>query len=53
MGKKWEGGDVERWPGGGQKINLLREALESVKDEKDTLVMFVDRSVSQSLWPCL
>ena len=29
--------------GGGQKVMLLRKALEEVKDEKDLVVMFVDR----------
>jgi len=41
-GKQWKGGDVVRFPGGGQKINLLREAIEKMKNAEDWLVMFVD-----------
>ena len=43
MGRKWEGGDVARFPGGGQKILLLRDAIEKLKDRDDLVVMFVDR----------
>ena len=43
MGRKWVGGEVERFPGGGQKVLLLRDYLETVKDEKELLVMFTDR----------
>ena len=43
MGVAWKGGDVVRYPGGGQKINLLKPVVEKWKDEKDLVVMFVDR----------
>ena len=43
MGKKWTGGDVVRYPGGGQKINLLKPVLEKWKDDKNLIIMFVDR----------
>ena len=35
-------------PGGGFKINLLRQALEPLKDEQDTIILFTDRYV-----PCI
>jgi len=41
-GTEWKGGDVIRFPGGGQKVNLLRDAVEKLKDADDWLVMFVD-----------
>ena len=43
MGKKWEGGDIAKVAGGGQKVNLLKESMEALKDKKELLVMFVDR----------
>ena len=27
---RWQGGDVLRFPGGGQKVNLLREAINKL-----------------------
>jgi len=51
MGQKWEGGDVARNPGGGQKIRLLREAMEEFKNNEYLLIVFVDRLVSSaSVW---
>merc|ERR1711971_258083 len=41
MGQEWQGGDMN-FPGGGWKVNLLKEAMEEIKDEKDTMVMFTD-----------
>jgi len=41
MGQEWQGGDMN-FPGGGWKVNLLKEAMEEIKDEKDTIVMFTD-----------
>jgi len=38
-GVKWEGGTMEA-PGGGQKINLMKEYLHSVPDS--TIIMFID-----------
>jgi hypothetical protein len=46
MGQKWEGGDIVRYAGGGQKVNLLKHGLEEVMkndNRKDLVVMFVDR----------
>ena len=45
MGQDWKGGDVVRYPGGGQKVNLLKPVVEQWKDEKNTVIMFVDRCV--------
>ena len=45
MGDAWEGGDMAMGTGGGQKVMLLRRAMEELKDEKDLIVMFVDRWV--------
>ncbi len=45
MGVAWNGGDIVRYPGGGHKINLLRPIVEKWKDEKNLIVMFVDRFV--------
>jgi len=39
-GVDWTGGDVKKGPGGGMKINLLREELENYRD--NDVVMFVD-----------
>ncbi|XP_055376791.1 procollagen-lysine,2-oxoglutarate 5-dioxygenase [Condylostylus longicornis] len=41
MGKIWNGGDMSS-VGGGQKINYLKEAVESLKDKKSTIIMFTD-----------
>ena len=43
MGQDWKGGDVIRYPGGGHKVNLLKPVVEQWKEEKNTVVMFVDR----------
>ena len=45
MGEEWTGGDVLKFPGGAQKIILLRRALEALKEQPDRVVMFVDRQV--------
>lgn len=42
MGKTWKGGDIARFPGGGQKVNLLKDAIKSVKDDNNIIVMFTD-----------
>ncbi|XP_049607995.1 procollagen-lysine,2-oxoglutarate 5-dioxygenase 1 isoform X1 [Syngnathus scovelli] len=39
-GQKWEGGD-DMFPGGGQKVRILKAALETMKDE-DKIIVFVD-----------
>ena len=45
MGEEWRGGDIQRYPGGGFKLNLLKPILEKWKESKDLVVMFVDRQV--------
>ncbi|XP_071331207.1 procollagen-lysine,2-oxoglutarate 5-dioxygenase 1 isoform X2 [Trachinotus anak] len=40
-GQKWRGGDYMSAPGGGQKVQLLKEALEEMKDE-DKIILFID-----------
>lgn len=41
-GEKWRGGDYMSAPGGGQKVRLLKAALDDMKDE-DKIIMFIDR----------
>ncbi|CAK6968723.1 procollagen-lysine%2C2-oxoglutarate 5-dioxygenase 1 [Scomber scombrus] len=41
QGEKWTGGDYMSAPGGGQKVRLLKEALEKMKDE-DKIILFID-----------
>ncbi|KAM7543176.1 hypothetical protein Aperf_G00000010653 [Anoplocephala perfoliata] len=41
-GENWLGGDVIHFPGGGQKVRLLREALEPFAADNENLVLFVD-----------
>lgn len=43
MGQEWRGGDIQTYPGGGFKLNLIKPLLEKWKDNKDIIVMFVDR----------
>ncbi|XP_020486040.1 procollagen-lysine,2-oxoglutarate 5-dioxygenase 1 isoform X1 [Labrus bergylta] len=40
-GQTWKGGDYMTAPGGGQKVRLLKEALEEMKT-KDTIILFID-----------
>uniref|UniRef100_A0A7N8XRW8 procollagen-lysine 5-dioxygenase n=1 Tax=Mastacembelus armatus TaxID=205130 RepID=A0A7N8XRW8_9TELE len=42
MGEAWKGGDVGRSIGGGQKIRLLKEAMEALADQEDLVVLSVD-----------
>ncbi|XP_047131925.2 procollagen-lysine,2-oxoglutarate 5-dioxygenase 1 isoform X1 [Hydra vulgaris] len=42
LNEKWEGGDLENGPGGGQKINILKEALRKYKNNEDLVLMFTD-----------
>ncbi|XP_063062897.1 procollagen-lysine,2-oxoglutarate 5-dioxygenase 2 isoform X1 [Engraulis encrasicolus] len=42
MGEEWKGGDVGRSIGGGQKVRLLKEAMEDLSDQEDLVVLFVD-----------
>ncbi|XP_077344367.1 procollagen-lysine,2-oxoglutarate 5-dioxygenase 2 isoform X2 [Lithobates pipiens] len=41
-GLEWKGGDVTNSIGGGQKVRLLKEALETLSDQKDLIVLFTD-----------
>lgn len=43
MGEAWKGGDVGHSIGGGQKVRLLKEAMEALADQEDLVVLFVDR----------
>ncbi|KAM6983204.1 procollagen-lysine,2-oxoglutarate 5-dioxygenase 1 isoform 2-T2 [Tautogolabrus adspersus] len=40
-GQTWKGGDYMTAPGGGQKVQLLKEALEEMKTE-DKIILFID-----------
>lgn len=40
-GQKWRGGDYMSAPGGGQKVRLLKAALEEMKDD-DKIILFID-----------
>lgn len=40
--QEWLGGDMANGPGGGHKINILRNGIKKYKDEKDLLLMFTD-----------
>lgn len=40
-GQKWRSGDYMSAPGGGQKVRLLKEALEEMKNE-DKIILFID-----------
>ncbi|TGZ56002.1 hypothetical protein CRM22_010250 [Opisthorchis felineus] len=42
LGQAWNGGDVSRSIGGGQKIRLLKEELRNYKSDTDLLILFVD-----------
>ena len=43
MGMEWRGGDIQKYPGGGFKINLLKPVVEQWRAQEDLLLMFVDR----------
>lgn len=45
MGEMWKGGDVGRSIGGGQKVRLLKEAMENLAAQEDLVILFVDRYV--------
>ncbi|XP_067107322.1 procollagen-lysine,2-oxoglutarate 5-dioxygenase 2 isoform X2 [Osmerus mordax] len=42
MGEPWKGGDVGRSIGGGQKVRLLKEAMEALADQENLVVLSVD-----------
>ena len=41
MGHAWKGGDIANGPGGGQKVNLLREHIFTLQN-KEELLIFTD-----------
>ncbi|XP_053246170.1 procollagen-lysine,2-oxoglutarate 5-dioxygenase 2 isoform X1 [Podarcis raffonei] len=41
-GEEWKGGDILNSIGGGQKVRLLKSALELYADQEDLVVMYVD-----------
>uniref|UniRef100_A0A672UWP6 procollagen-lysine 5-dioxygenase n=1 Tax=Strigops habroptila TaxID=2489341 RepID=A0A672UWP6_STRHB len=41
-GEEWKGGELPNSIGGGQKVRLLKEGLESYADQEDLVVMFVE-----------
>lgn len=43
MGEAWKGGDVGRSIGGGQKVRLLKEAMDTLGEQEDLVVLSVDR----------
>lgn len=43
MGETWKGGDVGRSIGGGQKVRLLKEAMDALEVQEDQVVLSVDR----------
>ncbi|XP_028298229.1 multifunctional procollagen lysine hydroxylase and glycosyltransferase LH3 isoform X4 [Gouania willdenowi] len=42
LGEDWQGGDIARTVGGGQKVRWLKKELLKHSDNKDLLVLFVD-----------
>lgn len=42
MGLRWTGGEVINGPGGGFKVNILKEALEDFKHMTNLIVLFLD-----------
>ncbi|XP_022085486.1 procollagen-lysine,2-oxoglutarate 5-dioxygenase 2-like [Acanthaster planci] len=42
MHQPWKGGDILNHPGGGHKINLLKEALKEYKDMKNLIILYTD-----------
>lgn len=42
-GEEWKGGELPNSIGGGQKVRLLKEGIESYADQEDLVVLFVER----------
>ncbi|GFS82794.1 procollagen-lysine,2-oxoglutarate 5-dioxygenase 2 [Trichonephila clavipes] len=42
MDEEWKGGDVRLYSGGGQKVNILKEAMKKYWEKEDLIIMFVD-----------
>ncbi|XP_006637768.2 procollagen-lysine,2-oxoglutarate 5-dioxygenase 2 isoform X1 [Lepisosteus oculatus] len=41
-GEEWKGGDVGKSIGGGQKVRLLKEAMQEFAEQEDLVVMAID-----------
>eukprot|EP00076_Gallus_gallus_P048825 XP_422695.5 procollagen-lysine,2-oxoglutarate 5-dioxygenase 2 isoform X2 [Gallus gallus] len=41
-GEEWKGGELANSIGGGQKVRLLKEGIQSYADQEDLIVMFVE-----------
>ncbi|XP_072334276.1 procollagen-lysine,2-oxoglutarate 5-dioxygenase 1 isoform X1 [Scyliorhinus torazame] len=42
LGEEWTGGDVAKTSGGGQKVRMLKQALELYATKKEFVILFVD-----------
>ena len=42
LGEEWKGGDMN-FAGGGQKVKMLKKALENHKNDDNLMVLFSDR----------
>lgn len=42
FGEKWKGGQIQKQPGGGWKINLLKNELNNLKENENPIVLFTD-----------
>ena len=42
LGQQWLGGNIKYNPGGGHKVNLLKDALLKHREVENAVVMFVD-----------
>ncbi|TRZ08778.1 hypothetical protein HGM15179_018326, partial [Zosterops borbonicus] len=42
LGQSWQGGDMARVPGGGQKVRWLRGALAALRGRGGLIALFVD-----------
>ncbi|XP_077168253.1 procollagen-lysine,2-oxoglutarate 5-dioxygenase 1 [Paroedura picta] len=42
LNEEWHGGDDKKAAGGGQKIRLLKEALEGYADQEDLVILFTE-----------
>lgn len=43
IGEVWKGGDVQRFAGGGHKINILKKNLSPYKKDENRIILFTDR----------
>lgn len=42
LGTGWKGGNIAKFPGGGQKVRILKEYLETMNEKDDFLILFID-----------